>query len=196
MIHRFADAVANWLVRSGAVSEQDKDLYSYAVFNVVFSSVPLWIAMSAGLLMDMLSKSILFILPFVMIRKFSGGFHLKSQNKCFIISTLIILAFLKAIDIVLEEEAYIITLALAILSAILIFVGSPVDSAERRLNEREKLVFSRIAKILVTAFISLILILFYIERHSIAVPISYGIVLPAVLQLPCLVMRNSSNATD
>lgn len=195
-MHGFANAVADWLVKTEAVSAEEKDLYSYAVFSVVVSAVPLFITLVVGLFMDMLYKSILFIVPFIMIRKFSGGFHLKSLNKCLFVSTLIIFVSLKAIDIVLNKEAYIVAVFLAIPSAALIFMESPVDSSERRLSDHEKTVFSRIAKFLVAVFITLILVLFYMGKNTIVVPLCFGIVLPGLLQLPCLLMRNRSNDAD
>lgn len=195
-MHGFANAVADWLVKTEAVSEEEKDLYSYAVFSVVVSAVPLFITLVVGLFMDMLYKSILFIVPFIMIRKFSGGFHLKSLNKCLFVSTLIIFLSLKAIDIVLNKEAYIVAVFLAIPSAALIFMESPVDSAERRLSDHEKIVFSRIAKFLVAVFTTLILVLFYMGKNTIVVPLCFGIVLPGLLQLPCILMRNRTNDAD
>lgn len=185
MMQRIADAVANWLVKTEAISDEDFALYSYAMYSVMFVSIPVFISIIVGIFMDMLLESFLFIAPFVLIRKFSGGFHLKSPTVCLFVSTGIIIAFLYGIRFTFKYELYSMTLVSAFAFGILLFIKSPIDTSERKLSEREAIVFGRIAKAMVISFEATTLILTYFGKYGIAIPVSFGIILSGALQVPC-----------
>lgn len=185
MMHKAADAVANWLVKTEAISAEDFALYSYAMYSVMFVSIPLFLSVVVGILMNMPLESLLFIAPFVLIRKFSGGFHLKSPTVCLFVSTGIIAAFLFGIKLVLLHEVYFVPLVCMFILGILLFIKSPIDTEERKLSERETVVFGKIARIMVVAFWVAVMTLIWFQKYSVAIPISFGIILSGALQVPC-----------
>lgn len=191
MMHRVSDAVANWLVKTGAISAEDSTLYSYAMYSVMFVSIPLLLSVVVGVLMNMLLESLLFISPFVLIRKFSGGFHLKSPTACLFISTGIIAAFLFCIKLVLVYEFFLVPLVFMFVLGLLLFIKSPIDTEERKLSEREVVVFGKIARIMVVAFWTVVLVLVLFQKFSVAVPINFGIILSGALQVPCCFIKRN-----
>ena len=129
------------------------------------------------------------IFPFMLIRKFSGGFHLKSQNLCIAFSTVLLLFAIKLIKH-LEYSSHKSLLTVPVLiSTICIFIFSPVECTSRKLTSKEQRMFQIIARILATlAFVC------YITMHIIA-PIRYalafgvGIILVAALQLTAIIPK-------
>jgi len=87
MISKAASTISEWLLSSGAISEKDRSLYEYAAYSFIFSLAPLVIVAIIGSILGMLAEGIILILPFMFIRKFSGGYHLKSSRICFVTST-------------------------------------------------------------------------------------------------------------
>lgn len=173
------------MVKTDAINAEDFALYSYAMYSVMFVSIPILLSIAVGILMNMLLESILFIAPFVMIRKFSGGFHLKSPTVCLFVSTGIIAAFLFGIKFVLMHEVYLVPLVCMFILGILLFIKSPIDTEERKLSERETVVFGKIARIMVVAFWVAVMTLIWLRKYSVAIPISFGIILSGALQVPC-----------
>lgn len=185
MMHRIADATAYWLVKANAIKSEDRELYSYAMYSFLFAAAPLMLTMVIGIFMHMFLESILFILPFVIIRKFSGGFHLKSPTVCSFVSTGIIIAFLCTIRFVLNHGIYWPVAIATVLCAVQLFVKSPIDSDARKLSEREVVIFGRIARCFVVVGLIFVLIFAWLRNYTVAVPICFGIILSGVLQLPC-----------
>ena len=185
MMHRVADAVANWLVKKNAISTEDSALYSYAMFCVIITLIPIVLSIIVGIITNMLIESLLFITPFVLIRKYSGGFHLKSPNVCLFVSIGIIAVFILCIKLVLQYELYSVPLICMLPFGVLLFIKSPIDTEERKLSERETVVFGRIARVMVIIFLIIVLILAYYHIFRIAIPISFGIILSGALQMPC-----------
>lgn len=189
MMHRVADAVANWLVKKNAISTEDSALYSYAMFCVIITLIPIVLSIIVGIITNMLIESLLFITPFVLIRKYSGGFHLKSPNVCLFVSIGIIAVFILCIKLVLQYELYSVPLICMLPFGMLLFIKSPIDTEERKLSERETVVFGIIARVMVTIFLITVLILAYYHIHRVAIPISFGIILSGALQVPCCFIK-------
>ena len=64
--------MATWLIRCGAIDEMDRELYEYAVYSFIFLIAPLAIILTFGIIMDRVLESIIIIITFMCVRKFSG----------------------------------------------------------------------------------------------------------------------------
>lgn len=152
---KLAGKMAQWLLKAGAIEENEKELYEYAVFSFLFSLFPLCLVMVIGGISGMLIEGVLMILPFMLIRKFSGGYHLDSSVVCFVSSTLLLSAALALINIITSAGAYKVFLCAAAVAALQIFVCSPIDSEAGKLSEKERVVFRTIARLMVVVFLPL-----------------------------------------
>ena len=90
MIEKCANTIADWLINCEVVKETDKELYSYAVYSILLSLSTLLLAIGFGIGMGCVGRSVMIIMPFVIIRKFSGGYHTKHAWSCLIWSCLLL----------------------------------------------------------------------------------------------------------
>ena len=63
---------------------------------------------------------------------------------------------------------------------------SPIDNKNRLLNQDEKRLYKKITAVLVIIFLFMDAVFFWRNLHIYSVCISIGIVLSAVLQIPCI----------
>lgn len=193
MFKFIAARITKWLLKKGAISSNDIDLYLYAIDTIFFSFPPLFLTISVGLVLNMFVESLLLLLPFVIIRKFSGGFHLKSPIKCLFLSSLLLLTMLLVIRIS-QIYAYItVCTVLTILSSLSLCLLSPIDSVERQLTEREICMFKHCTIYIVIGFDVLYFVFLFMKSYRISTSLAYGILLPAILQLPCLIPRKKDS---
>lgn len=198
MIQKTADAIAGWLLQKGAIPEEDCELYAYSAFSLILGIAPVFITLVLGSLTGMLKEGLLMIAPFIIIRKFSGGYHLKSTVTCFITSTGIIGAGLLIIWISVKNTYYMPIGILSLLAAISICIFSPIDSEDRRLSEREQSVFGLIARIMILTVTGLCIVLILFNLMDAAVSIETGICIVALLQIPAVIKQriNRSKSKD
>lgn len=189
MIQRFTSLITKWLLKSGAISAEETDLYEYAISLVVFTVAPLLLAAIVGAAMGMFLESILLILPFLLIRKFSGGFHLESSLMCFIFSTLILIFFLWAIRVLVNWNGVVPFLIGLFLCLAILTIFSPIDSEARRLTESEKKLFKKIAIVLAYICAACSIFLIALGQGKAGFSIGAGIILSAILQIPCLIKK-------
>lgn len=185
MIQKASFFVTKWLLQAGAISIEDKDLYEYAAYSFLFSLIPLFMAFIFGLALDMVTEGFLMILPFMFIRKFSGGLHLKSAKACLISSSVLLISLFLLIKMTHIYTAYFFCSVAVFLLAIQLFMLSPIDSEARSLSEKERFVFRKVARIIVVLSCFIYFALAALKLYNIAVPVGFGIMLSGLLQLPC-----------
>lgn len=182
-------AVAEWLIQKQAIEETERELYEYAVHSLIMLIAPLFMAVGIGWLFGEFEMSFVLILPFMIIRKFSGGYHAKSQWVCLILSSLLLVACFWIAEYLVAGPGLNIGM---LLSSVSLMIFSPVDSKNRRLSEEERRSFAKTARILVVLLVTVYIALMLLEKYTRAVYFALGIVLPAVLQLPCILQKRKT----
>lgn len=183
MLEKCAVSLTNWLVVNGSINEDEKDLYVYASQSLFLLMLPVLMAMIIGIILGDVGNSIFLVIPFMMIRKFSGGYHADSSSRCFVYSWIILFIFVYlAVNISWSFMLGLITLC-AIISLCLF---SPIDSENRKLKKKERAQYKKCTIILnVCVGVSIILLLL-VKQKTIACSLALGIIMTAVLQMPCI----------
>lgn len=184
MIKTISANVAKWLVAQQIVPKDDVDLFSYAMYSLLWGLAPLLIVIVLGALFGMIYEGVWLIVPFIILRKFSGGYHLKSARWCLLSSTIILsLAFI--IIKSLSSGIFDAQLSFAVLCAFFtIFHFSPIDSEARKLSDSEKASFRKIAKILSSIALFIYFLLMLYGSKNTCYPFGLGIIITAALQIP------------
>ena len=183
MVTKISNSLVNWLINKEAIQSRDRELYEYAAYSLIITISPILLVTIIGCIMGVLLESILMIIPFMVIRKFSGGFHLKSALICFLCSIALLFCFLFAVT------RLSVGIPLHIIFSISIFILlslSPVDSEERRLSATEKKKYKKTTCILVAAFGVLYILSSFSQLDIIAICTCMGLCLCALLQIPCI----------
>lgn len=77
--------ISQWLADENVIEQKDKGLYEYALKSVLITICPIVAALLIGSLMGMIKEAVLLIIPFMIIRRFSGGYHTKNIWTCLIL---------------------------------------------------------------------------------------------------------------
>lgn len=183
MIGKCTDLVVNWLINCEVVEKSDRELYRYAIYSIFLSLSPLLLAIAFGIVMRCVDRSLLIILPFVIIRKYSGGYHTKKAGSCLLGSSfLLILCIIASYYLKCGWLSAIMTIG----AAICLICFSPIDNENRVLNQEERISYKRMTAILVAIFLCAGIMLFLLKQSTYSICISIGIILSAGLQLPCI----------
>ena len=140
----------------------------------------------------MVIEGILMVIPFMLIRKFSGGFHLNSSAVCFVSSTVLLSLFIFIVKFVTISAQIPLFTGGVVLAAIQIFLCSPIDNEARKLSEKETVTFRTVARVMVIVFLAVYVILTCVKQWRFSVPVGAGIIITALLQLPGLFTRKCS----
>ena len=181
------EKIVAWLIKSEAILKEDREIYEYAMYAFIISMSPVIVVVIIGEIMGKLAESILIIIPFMFIRKFSGGFHAKYAWVCMVFSSGILFACVYMVVHITYNVCCINVILIC--SAISLMIFSPIDSEKRRLDLSEKKEYKITAIILVTIFVIIYYILMFADREIYAICIAEGIILTAGLQIPCILEK-------
>lgn len=183
MIEKCAEVIVNWLIKCEAIKGEEKELYSYAVYSFILSLSPLTLAICFGICMGCVRQAVLIVLPFMFIRKFSGGYHTKHLWSCLICScVLLLLCMVLSVRIQCDWRFLVVT----VLAIIGLICFSPIENENRKLDTEEQKVYKKVTILLVMLFGAVDLLFIWCKLYEYSVCISIGMILSAGLQIPCL----------
>lgn len=141
-MERCTGKITDWLIKCGAIPETDRELYEYAIYSILLSLSPMLLALAIGALFGSAVQGVLTITPFVILRKFSGGYHAKSARVCFISSSLLLVLCIFLSSVI---KCDIKLLVATILSAISLAYFSPLENENRLLSREEQKRYKKVA---------------------------------------------------
>ena len=187
MITNLATKLVMWLHTSGMVERKDIPIYVYVTHNLIFSIIPILMILGVGIVFNMILEGILFIIPFVMLRNFCGGYHFNSRYLCLVFSVMVLSAYMLLIRVIMYHEVFFGVIPLTVLSGGQLYLCSPIDSQKRKLTCKEVFFFKKTARIITESIFGILVLLVHFKVWRIAVPLSMGLNLTAVLQIPCAI---------
>jgi len=151
MENKLAHMFCNYLCRSNIVSYELYDVYVYGMELVLSFLTSTVLILCIGIISDALTITLVHLLVFILVRRFTGGYHANTYIKCKIITVgtyVAVLIFSRVIDI--NILCYTI---LAVIGLITISKWGPVENPNKPLNEDEKRSHRRRAIVLFVIFV-------------------------------------------
>lgn len=186
MIKKYAELIVKWLINYEAVEETDKELYEYAIYSMILSASPLILAIIYGALISSVGQGIAMIFPFVVMRKFSGGYHTKHVWSCFVWSNILIFFCLYLSSRIEFKWELILITAGAVINLI---IFSPIDNENRILCFEEHKHCKKMVVMIGTILLTVDILFVSWKLYEYSIGISMGIILSACLQFPCIIKK-------
>lgn len=189
MIDAWCESITVWLIKHTVIDDSDRELYHYAVHSLIMFVAPLFLTTLIGVVIGKLLEGVIFAIPFMCIRKFSGGYHAEKEWICIVSSCGMITAFLLVLSYVRCDWKLHISVAAAVLWLI---AFSPIDSEARRLDASETARYKKITEIQVFVFVAIYIGMSVVHMDRYAVYVAGGIIQTAVLQVPCVIFESKN----
>ncbi len=186
------ELIVNWLSKEGAISDDDKDVYLYALNCVLLNIAPIIIVIIIGIFTGNVVEGLIMIAPFIFIRKYSGGYHMQKMYVCLITSVITLLLCMLGIKFL---TCNVIIHGGVILANCILTLLSPIDNENRRLSTKEKEKYRIIAIVLSWLFTAIYIWLYRNNYYDFAISIGMGIMLTAFLQLCEIINRLVKSST-
>lgn len=188
MAFSVSEAITKKLVSSEIISPDESEIYSFGLHNGIILLLNLITVLAIGFVFNMVLEVIIFLLAYSPLRTYAGGYHAKTQLRCYFMSIVIIIAVLITIKYVpMNNLVYLLCL---LSSSTIIFLLAPVQDQNKPLNEKEKIVYGRRSYIILSILIALFFLLAFIGQAKISVCIAMGIAVLAIM----LVLGKVKNA--
>ena len=156
-----------FLHQNDEIDEEQAEIIRYGLELVLLKVIFLIATLIIGILMKSFWECLTFMILFMLLRSYAGGYHAQTRMQCFIQSMLtvaIVISALKFMNIYIALTLFII----ALISLPFIWLLSPVDTENKRLEEDERLTFKRKTRIVLIVQIIAAIIFWFIGWKMIA----------------------------
>ncbi|MGG7162762.1 accessory gene regulator B family protein [Clostridium ihumii] len=143
--------VTNWLIIKGFANEEEKEIIEYGLYQGFLMLINILTTFFLGFIFNVFWQSIIFLISYMLLRTYAGGYHANTKNRCYILSVVImIICFFLINNFELTMKFGVL---LSAISGILIFTLAPVANDVKPLEEVEvKIYKNKARKIFVIEF--------------------------------------------
>ncbi len=164
MIAEISEKISSFILSNSDNSNKElKSIYKYGIEIFISSLLNIFLIFIIGFVTDTLIQSLWFLICFIPLRQFTGGWHANTYFKCnliFCISYILIILFSFLFSHI--ENAYLIFILL--LTGLLpVIILSPVENKNKKIKNRKKLKFLSTVLYIIFSITSLCFYFFYKE---------------------------------
>ena len=135
MFRTIAEKTVNLLIKHRILDKYDVDIYIYGLEVVLLNGLLLISFLMMSIWFDMIFHFVGFIVVFVPLRVFTGGYHAKRSETCFIMSNVIYLLSLVIAKESSELHNNIYVIMVTLVLVFVMYIGSPVENQNRPLTD-------------------------------------------------------------
>ena len=177
--NNFFEKAAAGLAQNGNIQEKYIKLYAKAMEVVLAMGINLLTALLIGYLCGMLRQCVLFLIAFIPLRSYAGGYHARGYISCYLESCALLTAALLLIRYLGTQRT--ITTAfwqVFVISAIVVFTFAPLADANKPISEKETVIFRKRARLILCAEV-LITVIFTCLRVDWSYPVMMAVAVSA-----------------
>lgn len=176
----FAEYLTEILIINGIIYADKRDFYMYGL-DLFFIKLSFYVTILVlSIITNTLPISILYVLLFTMLRKYTGGYHSKTFTLCFLTSILIYLVMILIYRIAVETVVAPMTIC-AVISFIIVILFAPVESINKPLSVDEQKKYRKISLILVSIYCLASVITLNLNYYWVSFVLSWSLTADAVL---------------
>lgn len=146
MFYKVSEHIVQWLAEKNTISSDDKTIYQYGIQHGFTIGLNILTSLIIGIIFRMVSECFLFLAVYIPLRSYAGGIHARTAKRCYVYSTIMIIAVLLAIKFF--PLGIIICSCLSLISGCIIFLLSPVEAENKKLDALEKSIYKKRSRII------------------------------------------------
>ena len=176
---KIVDKITDSLVKSGTIHAEDKDIYEYGLRHIASMFLNISTTLIIGFIFGMIWQSILFMVAYIPLRSYAGGYHARTPLKCYIFSVILTVCVLLSIKYMPYND--ILFLVITFISGAIIFIFAPMGDENKPLDEIETKVFRKRTRIILFVEIGLICLLMILNLNFIAVCLNIAVFYASIM---------------
>ncbi len=181
MISKISAKIADYLCAKSAISEEDKEIYSYGFFVMLSKVLFLIISAIFGLLFHIVLESMIFFVFFSLIRSYAGGIHASTEFRCTFFTSAAMFACIFCIKLSVKYNADYLLTALLLLSTFVVLLLSPLDTQEKPLDKPERKRYKKLSCIFAAVIVSAAVAFYILNLKSFSFSCVFSMIFESVL---------------
>ena len=123
------------MIRYGAVSDEDREIYVFGIYQTIISGLEIFLMLVTGILCGVGWQCVIFLLTFMLLRRYAGGYHASTLPRCVLMSWSMVFGACIWVKLVLLD-IWIQTILL-FLTGLVVITFAPVQDRHKKLHDYE-----------------------------------------------------------
>ena len=149
MEHLLACMFSDYLCKHNIIENEYHSVYVYGTELILSFIITVSIILFIGFALNNIISSAVFLAVFIILRRFTGGYHASTYLRCKIVTVSTFLIVLLAAQLI-KVNLWIYIIAL-ILGNTVIYFFAPIENPNKLLSDQEKCKFRRLSHVSYTA---------------------------------------------
>lgn len=151
-----SEAITDILVENSVIAEDQRPLYTYGLHQLGITILNVATTVLIGLFAGMVWQCLLFLLAYIPLRRCAGGYHAKTELRCYIASTLLVIFSLFGIYTIPPRLS--VLLPLFLISGATVYFLAPIDSMNKPLDKIERMVYRRRSRYILAVHFGIVIV--------------------------------------
>lgn len=181
MIHKISEKMVSWQVIKGNITEGEWNKYVYAYEVLLNQLINLSIAVILAFISHELKSVLMFLSIYIPLRKYAGGFHARSNERCIIYSSIVIIYVIllnKWLRYFFSNGYGNIMLICSMLLLVFVWHMAPIETKNRKLDMEEMGKYRKKVHIICIIHISIMVLnVLILKRKCISINILLGYII-------------------
>ena len=182
MFRYLAEDIAFLLIKNKIVDIEKRDIYVYGLEAILLNLLNILTALTISILSNTMLHFGMFMLIFIPLRLFIGGYHAKTSESCYVITTTIYILTVLAVKFLPDLYCNIPAIITLIIFIIPIIALAPAENTNNPLSASQRK-RNRFISLILTAIDSLIFIMLALNSYRVATSIMIFIAVNSVLMV-------------
>lgn len=141
MFECIAEQMTQSLINAQIIENEGREIYRYGIQQGLTMILNLLTTLAIGLICGMWWQAFVFMLAYIPLRSYAGGYHAKTPFRCYLFSIALMVTTLLAIRIV--HDTILICCFLMLLSCVCILLFAPVEDHNKPLDAMERRIYKK-----------------------------------------------------
>lgn len=137
MIYRLSEYLTELLIEAGSIEKKDRNIYRYGIEIIAVMALNVITIIVIGYAMSMLLDCVIFLLLFMPLRSYAGGYHNSSFIKCYFLSCSIIVISLIGMSYINIDVKHIYMLLIVCIPCLYIWKVAPIENKNKPMTIEE-----------------------------------------------------------
>lgn len=134
MLYRLSGYLTELLIEVGSIEKKDRNLYKYGIEIILVMALNVITVIILGYAMGMLLDCIIFLLLFMPLRSYAGGYHNSNSIKCYFLSCSIIISSLIGMNYIYVDVKHIYLFLITFIPCLYIWKVAPIENINKPMN--------------------------------------------------------------
>lgn len=144
--------IIKFLLETGTINEDNVELYQYGLDLVIKKIIHVFLILLIAYIFNMFFSTLIFVITYMVIREYSGGFHAKTVVGCYLCTFTVTICLVMLLYIFQQLNSIWAWIVLLI-SGIIIWLFSPQETENKHLSVKERAVYQKKARAYLLFFI-------------------------------------------